>query len=170
MPGWSISSIAAARSSKPVPPRLREPAEQDAEEPMPPRRLCERSPVREQGRDAARATTRVVAVDEQTERIEGYVLGECHRKRKPARLDLRSGPHLVVGQPEQNPVHDVDYEPCSPPPLTRGHGLAEDRDVRVVAPENPLVEVLLERPDHGRHGTREGRPRSAVPGRHPLAG
>src|SRR5919201_4352184 len=54
----------------------REPAEQNAEEGVAPRRLQVGTRVRQEGRDARLAPRRVVAVDEVAERVESGVLRE----------------------------------------------------------------------------------------------
>ena len=73
----------------------------------------------------------------------------------------------MVEEPERDAVRDVEREPRRPPARPAGHGLAEDRDVRVVATEDPLVERLLQRPDGGCRGPRDGGSR---PARHAAVG
>ena len=90
----------------------------------------------------------VVAVDERAQRPERGVLGERHAdsertglapvRRRTARRRARTrrrSPRGSRGRPPASPPRDR---------------LAEQRDVRVVAAEDPPVERLLGRPDEGR--------------------
>ena len=48
-------------------------------------------------------------------------------------------------EPEDRTVEDMGREPCGAPTRTARQCLAENRDVRVVAAEEPLVRAILER-------------------------
>ena len=144
--------------------RLGEPSEDDAEQRMPPRRLRERATVREERGNTRGTAAWVVPVDEAAERIEGEVLAQRHPEGEPARIDRDAAAQLVERQPEEGAVRDVDRETRRPPVPAGGHCLAEDRDVRVVAAEEPSVEGFLERPHRRGSGARNGRPRA--PGHH----
>jgi hypothetical protein len=85
------------------------------------------------------------------------VLAERHRDGQPPGLDARSVPQLVEREPEERSVRDVYREPGPPPVASARQGLAEDRDVRVVATEELPVDGLLGGPDGGGRGPRARR-------------
>src|SRR6185312_8451409 len=57
---------------------------------------------------------------------------------------------LVEDEPEDSAVRGVDREPGGAPARAARHGLSEQRHVRVVVAQQPLVERLGETPDDGR--------------------
>ena len=120
---------------------------------VPPRRLCERTAVREKRRDTRLAASRVVTVDEVAERIEREMLRDRHPERELPRTDRQPLPRLVERETEGGAVDDMDREPCRTPARPACHALAEHGHVRVVASEHALVERLLRRPGGCRHGT-----------------
>ena len=123
---------------------------------MPPRRLGEGAGVGQERRDAGSPTARVEAVDEAPERIEREVLAERHREREDARIEGAPSAHLVVRKAEQHAVGHVERRPREPPAAPSRDRLPEDRDVGVVAAEDPAVDGLLQRPDGGGNTTRPG--------------
>jgi hypothetical protein len=103
----------------------------------------------------------VEAVDEAPERIERQVLAERHREREDARIEGTPSAHLVVRETEQHAVGHMERRPREPPAAPSRDRLPEDRDVRVVAAEDPAVDGLLQRPDGGGDATGPGIPGSA---------
>jgi endonuclease VIII len=122
---------------------------------VPPRALGEGA-ARHQVGKARLAAGGVVEVDEVAEREERQVLSERHRDREPPLVDVEPAPGLVVGEPEDGAVREMDRETGSPPAGAARHELAEHRDVGVVVAEDALVERLLRRPDRGRDGAGGG--------------
>jgi hypothetical protein len=98
----------------------------------------------------------VVAIDDVAERIERDVLGESHTERESPRVDAERAANLVKCDAEERAVADMDREPCRPPVGTARQSLAENGDIRVVAPQKPLVDRLLKRPDERSDGTSSG--------------
>jgi hypothetical protein len=79
------------------------------------------------------------------------VLAERGPQREPARIGMHPAEELIEGDSEDRAVDGVNRESrCSPARPAR-HCLAQQRDIRVVAPEQPLVERLLQTPDGRRH-------------------
>ncbi len=96
----------------------------------------------------------MVPVDEGAEREEREVLARCHRQRQFPLVAADPAPRLVEDEPEDRAVGDMDGEAQPPPVGAAREELAEERDVRVVVPDDPLVNRLLQRPDGGRDGSR----------------
>ena len=124
-----------------------ESAEHPPEERVPPGRLRERAPVEER-RHPGLAACGVVTVDQPAERAQRHVLGDASET---------GGTGSATAPPRRArtraPLHRAAR--VRRPPVPPRDGLAEQRDVRVVAAEDPLVERLLRRPDGSR--SRSGR-------------
>jgi hypothetical protein len=114
---------------------------------VPDRRLAEGARVRQKRRDPGLSSRRVEAVDEVPERIQGDVLGERHPDREPPVADVHAAASCLEGEAEERAVERVECESERTPAGTAHHGLAEDRDVRVVAAEETLVDGLESAPD-----------------------
>jgi endonuclease-8 len=102
------------------------------------------------------AAAGVVEVDEVAEREERQVLADRHRQREPSLVDIEPPPGLVVDEPEDGAVCEMDGETRSPPAGAACQELAEHRDVRIVVAEDALVERLLHGPDCGCDRTGDG--------------
>ena len=99
---------------------LREPTENGAEQRMAPRRLREGASVREQRGHARLAASRVEAVDEEAERIQGDVLCQRHSDRELPALDGDALPGLVEGESEERSVQQCESQGQSHATQTRG--------------------------------------------------
>jgi endonuclease VIII len=104
--------------------------EQDAEESVAVRRLRERS-----------AAGHELRVDEAHQGPERDVLRERERQGELLLVKVGAAPHGVEGQAEGGSVRRVQEE------ADRAVPAAEERDVRVAAPEDATVERLLKPPD-----------------------
>jgi hypothetical protein len=114
-------------------------------------RLRERSSIRQERWHAVPAARRVVAVDEVAERIQAGVLSEGQPERKAAGLDRNPAADAVEDHAERRAVQRMKGEPRRTPMPAARHRLAQQRDVRVVAVEDALVD-RLEKPPDGRRG------------------
>ena len=111
---------------------------------MAPRRLREGAAVRQERREARLAARRVIAIDDAAHRVEHDVLRERREPhREASRGDVEAAARLLVDELEDGAVRDVQREAERAPARSTGDGLAEDRDVRVVAAEEPPIERLL---------------------------
>jgi hypothetical protein len=133
-----------------------ESAEYPTEEGVSNGRLCEGSWVPEQAGHALLPPGRVVLIYEVAQRIKANMLGERHCQRESAWLNARHPTHPAKGEAEQRAVHPVHREAYATPRGASGHCLAEQGDVRVVAPEQPLVERLNDAPNESRDGSGHG--------------
>jgi len=123
--------------------------EHEAKKSVAPRRLPERAGVVEERRHPGCTALRMGSVHEVAERVEGDVLAECHGDGERSRSLRPTAARVLVGEPKERTVEEVDGNPGGPPAATASNHLAEHCDVGVVAPEHKLVNSLLERP-HGR--------------------
>jgi hypothetical protein len=98
----------------------------------------------------------VEPIDERDQSGQRQMLGGRHPDGQSLRVDSQSASGLVVREPEQSPVRHVQSEPDASPVRATRHELAKKRDVRVVVPEDPLVERLLSRPGASGNGSRDG--------------
>jgi len=80
------------------------------------------------------------------------VLCERHSDREPARADAKTATELLVDEPEDGAVRGMQREAGETPARPARDRLAEERDVGVVAAQQPLVERLREPPDGRRRG------------------
>ena len=117
------------------------------------RRLPESARVPEQGRYPRLAACGVVAVDEVAKRVQRDVLRERHAERESLLRDRQAAAGLVEGEAEERAVDCVEREACRPPERATRHGLPEDGEVGVVAPEGAAVDRLEQAPDRRGHGT-----------------
>ena len=101
------------------------------------------------------------AVDEIRERIQRDVLGKREPERDVPGPPSRSRPELRVGDSEERAVRGVPGE-ADGAPMVPADRLAEERDVRVVAAEEPLVDRLEDAPGSSRDRARNRRSRSAA--------
>jgi alkanesulfonate monooxygenase SsuD/methylene tetrahydromethanopterin reductase-like flavin-dependent oxidoreductase (luciferase family) len=135
--------------------RLGKSSEHPPEQRMPPGGEDECS-FAEQRRQAGLAARRVVTVDEGAEREECEVLAESHGHCEAPFVDVHPPPRLLEDEPEHRAVRDVHGQADSPPTRPAREELAEHRDVRVVMPDDPFVQRLLQRPDRGSDGSGGG--------------
>ena len=131
-----------------------EPAEQQAEQRVPPRRLRERTPVAKQRWDALGSPSWVVAIDEPRKRIERDVLRQRHDESEPLRPDRHPSSDAVECDAEQGTVDRVDQQAGSAPASSPGNTFAEQSDIGIVAAKDPLVDGFLRRPNEGCHCSR----------------
>ena len=87
-------------------------------------------------REGARAREEA-AIDEDDERPQRRVLGDCQRDRESPLVDVDSLPHSVEGNSEERTVRDVDRE------AQRTSSSPEKQHVRVTAAEHTLIQGLL---------------------------
>jgi hypothetical protein len=116
----------------------------------------------EERRNHRLAAGRVVPVDHGAERVERDVLGQRHAYGEPPRRYVEPTPHFLVGEAEDGAVRGVQRKAREPPVRPPRHRLAQQRDVRVVAVQQPLVERLRQAPRRGRRGARECGAQTAV--------
>ena len=83
------------------------------------------------------------------------MLGQRRRRRRRDRRARDQRPHQRVDGAEHGAVRHVDRQPGGRPAGAARDELAEQLDVVVIGPEDPLVERLLGRPDRGRRSARE---------------
>ena len=102
------------------------------------------------------ATRRMVAVDEEAERVQRQVLGQRHADSELALVDRYAASRFVKCEPESRAVRRMEREPDRAPARTARHPLAQDGDVRVVAAEDLLVERLLAGPHERGCGAGDG--------------
>ena len=118
---------------------------------MPRGGLRERAPAAQERRHALLTARGVVPVDEVRERVEHDVLDERSRESEAPRIDADSSAYFVERESERRAVRGVERESERTPRRSARKGLAEKRDVRVVAAEDPAVE-RLQQPPRGRRG------------------
>jgi endonuclease VIII len=104
-------------------------------------------------RHARLTARRMVPIDEETRREEHQVLDERELEREPAPVFRDATRDVEVGEPEDRPVERMDCEAQRPPAPPTCERLAEHGHVRIVVPEEPLVEGLERTPDERRDRT-----------------
>jgi len=97
-----------------------------------------------------------MAIDDGAEGKQGEMFAQRESDGESPRINPVSTSCLLVREPEEGAVCDVNAEPDEPPAAPPGHELAEDGDVRVVVTDDPHVERLLDRPHGGRNGPGDG--------------
>src|SRR4051794_27519254 len=102
LPGGPAPSGSAALS--------RQTAENQAEDRMPDRRLCEGG-LTEQRRDTRSAARGVVAIDERSCREENEVLQQSELEREASTVSPQPLPDLVIREPEDRSVERMDRDP-----------------------------------------------------------
>jgi hypothetical protein len=143
---------------------LREASEHRAEERVTPGRLGECAWVAEERWNSGLTACGVVAVDEVAQWIKSEVLCERHADSQPTPIDWQTLARLVKGEPEEHAVGDVDGESGAIPAGAALHALSENRNVRVVACKDPLVQRLLQSPEGRCCGAGGGGPETSAHG------
>ena len=100
----------------------------------------------------------MVPVDEETEGIQARVLRERQPERETASPDRNPVADGVEDHAERRAVQRMQGESGGTPMPAARHSFAEQGDVRVVAPENPLIDRLEQSPDRRGGGTRRRGP------------
>jgi hypothetical protein len=113
--------------------RTTEPVKHDSEERVAPRRLCERTRIRQEWRDSGLTARRVVAVDQVAERIKAHVLAEGHSEREAPGIDTEPAPEFMKHEPEDGAVHGVDRQSGNTPARSARHRFAEEGNIGIVA-------------------------------------
>jgi len=137
----------------------RESAEHGAEERVAPRCLTEGTRVRKEPRHARLSASRVEPIDEIRERKQSDVLCQCHSYREPAGIDGDPPSDFMQRETEDRSVQRMDCESRDGPFRSARDRLPQHSNIRIIAPEQSLVDRLLKRPH--RRGCRAGQRRSS---------